>query len=38
MKKNFIIILFIALTLSAPAFAKQQIPQKADHIEYINLK
>ena len=38
MKKNFIIILFIALTISAPAFAKQQIPQKADHIEYINLE
>lgn len=38
MKKNFIIILFIALTISAPAFAKQQIPQKANHIEYINLE
>ena len=38
MKKNFIIILFIALTISAPAFAKQQIPQKTNHIEYINLE
>lgn len=37
MKKNFLIMIMICLALAMPAFAAKNPPQKAEHIEYINL-
>ena len=37
MKKIFIITLLTIITLQIPAFAKQTAPQKANHIEYMNM-
>ncbi len=37
MKKFLILTLLAAVTLSAPAFAKTSVPQKTEHIEYMNL-
>lgn len=37
MKKIFLIMIMICLALAMPAFAAKNPPQKAEHIEYINL-
>ncbi len=37
MKKFLILTLLAAVTLSAPAFARTSVPQKTEHIEYMNL-
>ncbi len=37
MKKNFLIMIMICLALAMPAFAAKNPPQKAEHIEYMNL-
>ena len=37
MKKNFLIMIMICLPLAMPAFAAKNPPQKAEHIEYMNL-
>ncbi len=38
MKKIFIITLLISAVFQTPAFAKTAVPQKANHIEYMNLE
>ena len=37
MKKIFLIMIMICLPLAIPAFAAENAPQKAEHLEYMNL-
>ena len=37
MKKFFIILFLTILYIQVPAFAKTSVPQRANHIEYMNL-